>query len=564
MISKSTIDEIFNKADIVEVVSGYVTLKKAGASYKGLSPFTNEKTPSFMVSPSKGIFKCFSSGKGGSVVDFVMEQERCTYPEALRWLAEKYNIPVQEDGKREDTSAKHEALAALEARQANFVAALPNSTAQEYMLGRGFTGETMLKFGVGYCKPGAHDKMQGRVTFPIHGLNGKLVSFGGRLLEKDDNRPKYLNGEESELYTKSKVLYNLHRAKQEMVRAGRVYLVEGYTDVMAMDQHGIHNVVATCGTALTADQCALLRKFVAEVVVVYDGDAPGVKAANRGVELMLEADLVVRLVMIPDNLDPFDYLMGQGADAFRALPENDFVVYRMAQLSEFSRKDPARQADCIRSLCGTISHVRDLVLRSVYRNQVSSLFKVDERMLDAYIGPQKEISPIEHRTREEHEEAELLVLLYECGDQKMLINWERGTMAQCTVKDYVIQSLEEDGLELHETHLLPMYQYMVQHYHDDKWHEMPIVQWPDGLRQRMTDVLTNMSLPPLDADELKKYTIDLVNRVKYNAVLEMLEATNLLLAEATEDDEVIQVLEHKQKLTTVARKLGAYYGATVR
>ena len=326
MIDQQTITQIFDTADIVEVISDFVTLKKSGANYKGLSPFSNEKTPSFMVSPAKGIFKDFSSGKGGNVVGFLMEHEKLSYPEALRYLAQKYNIPIEEkELSAEEIQQKNEreSLLAVTAYAAKYFSDQLESEKGKaiglsYYRKRGFRDDILKKFQLGYSperrtafteeagkngykrsylvKTGLSierddylfDRFAGRVIFPIHSLSGNVIGFGGRTLKSDKNIAKYLNSPESDIYHKSRVLYGLFQAKKSIVSKERCFLVEGYTDVIAMHQAGIDNVVASSGTALTTEQIRLIKRFSGDITILYDGDEPGIKASFRGIDMILE------------------------------------------------------------------------------------------------------------------------------------------------------------------------------------------------------------------------------------------------------------------------------------
>jgi DNA primase len=343
MIDQETINKIFDTADIVEVISEYVQLKKTGSNYKGLSPFSNEKTPSFIVSPSKGIFKDFSSGKGGNVVGFLMEHEKLSYPEALKHLARKYHIEYEEKEKTpEDILHENEReslMVVTSFAQKYFSHKIQNNAegkaiGLKYLRERGIREDIIEKFQLGYSpeerdafsreaiksgykteflvKSGLSidhngkffDRFSGRVIFPIHGLSGTVVGFGGRTLRTDKEVAKYLNSPESEIYHKSRVLYGLFFAKKSIVTHNKCYLVEGYTDVIAMHQAGIENVVASSGTALTVEQIRLIKRFTPNITILYDGDQAGIKASFRGIDLVLEEGLNVKVLLLPDGEDP--------------------------------------------------------------------------------------------------------------------------------------------------------------------------------------------------------------------------------------------------------------------
>ncbi len=348
MIDQQTINQIFETADIVDVISDFVTLKKSGTNYKGLSPFSNEKTPSFMVSPAKGIYKDFSSGKGGNVVGFLMEHEKLSYPEALRYLAQKYNIPFEEkELSAEEIQQKNEReslLAVTEFAAKYFAQQLLGEEGKaigfSYFRKRGFRDDTIQKFQLGYSpeertafsreagKNGYKkqylvttglsierenylvDRFAGRVIFPIHALSGSVIGFGGRTLKSDKKIAKYLNSPESDIYHKSRVLYGLFQAKKAIVSKDQCFLVEGYTDVIAMHQAGIENVVASSGTALTTEQIRLVKRFTENITILYDGDEAGIKASFRGIDMILEEGMNVKVVMLPAGEDPDSLCQG--------------------------------------------------------------------------------------------------------------------------------------------------------------------------------------------------------------------------------------------------------------
>jgi DNA primase len=346
LIDRQTIERIFDAIDIVEVISDFVSLKKTGQNYKGFSPWTNEKTPSFFVSPSKGIFKDFSSGKGGNAVGFLMEHEKLTYPEALHWLAKKYNIEIlEQEPTAEEIQIQNERESLLVINtfaQKYFTSNLYDqqegqSVALAYFKERGIRESTIKKFQLGYSleqkdaftreakkkgfktdlleKTGltiqkennAFDRFNGRIMFPIHGLSGNIIGFGGRTLRSDDKTAKYLNSPESEIYQKSKVLYGLYFARQSVAKLDKCFLVEGYIDVLSMHQAGIENVVASSGTSLTIEQLRLIKRFTSNITIIYDGDEAGIKASLRGIDLVLEEGLNLRVVLLPDREDPDSY-----------------------------------------------------------------------------------------------------------------------------------------------------------------------------------------------------------------------------------------------------------------
>src|SRR6201996_7691752 len=424
MILKPTVDRIMEAIDIVEVVGEFVQLKKRGANYIGLSPFANEKTPSFTVSPAKGIFKDFSSGKGGSAITFLMELEKFTYPEALKWLAKKYGIEVEETvetAENKEEENRRESLMIVSAFAAKFFhESLLNtddgkSIGLSYFKERGFTNETIKKFELGYSpdqweaftikalKEGyqqqfleetglsvkrdngsLYDRYRGRVMFPIHSFTGRGIAFGGRPLKNDKNVPKYVNSPESEIYHKSNVLYGLYFAKKAIREEDNCYLVEGYADVISVHQAGIENTVASSGTSLTVEQIRLIGRLTKNITILYDGDAAGIKASLRGLDMILEEGLNVKVVLFPDGHDPDSYVRLVGTSAFKkyiADTRKDFILYKTDILLKDAGNDPIKRAEVIREIVESIAKIPDSIKASVFIKECSDQLKIDERAL---------------------------------------------------------------------------------------------------------------------------------------------------------------------------------------
>jgi len=423
LISKQTIARILEDAHIEEVIGEFVKLKKSGQNYKGLSPFTNERNPSFYVSPAKGIFKCFSSGKGGNVVNFLMEHEHFTYPEALLFLAKKYGISIEEDAvSPEDTQAENEreTLFQVTAFALNFFAnnLLETESGKaiglEYLKNRDLRLDTIKKFQLGYSpeswdafskhaieqgykleyleksgltitKDGrSYDRFRGRVIFPVHNISGRILGFGGRTLLKDDNVPKYVNSPESEIYNKSQILYGLYFAKSAIIRQDNCYLVEGYTDVISLHQAGIENVVASSGTALTEEQIRLIKRYTPNVTILYDGDPAGIKASFRGIDMVLEQGMNVRIVLFPDGEDPDSYARKHRRAELEELitgKAQDFIRFKTSLLLKEAAGDPIKRAGLIKEIVGSISLIPDPIYRSVYIKECSMLMEVQEQVL---------------------------------------------------------------------------------------------------------------------------------------------------------------------------------------
>lgn len=429
MISKATIDQVFETARVEEVIGDFVQLKKSGSNFKGLSPFTDERTPSFMVSPVKQIWKDFSSGKGGNVVAFLMEHEHFTYPEAIKYLARKYGIEIEEsqrsDAEKEQASERESMYLVSEFAQHYFEDCLWHTEAGKaigltYFKERGFAAETIKDFGLGYCsdqwdaftktalekgyqleflektgltivKDGADpdtkrmfDRFRSRVLFPIHSMSGRVLGFGGRILGNDGKAAKYLNSPESEIYHKSKVLYGIYFAKQAIAREDSCYLVEGYTDVIQLHQRGIRNVVASSGTALTPEQIRLVNRLTRNITVLFDGDAAGERASLRGIDLILEEGMNVRVCTFPAGEDPDSFAKANEPEAIlRYLQEHsmDFIQYKTSLLARETANDPIRKAETIREIVQSIAKIPDTIKREIYIQECAAMMHVSEDVL---------------------------------------------------------------------------------------------------------------------------------------------------------------------------------------
>lgn len=423
MIDQATIDRILEAADIVNVVSEFVTLRKRGVNYVGLCPFHDDKSPSFYVSPAKNICKCFACGAGGTPVHFIMNHEQLSYYEALRFLAKKYNIEIQErELTEQEKQARNERESMLIVNNwaANYFQqnlheqAEGRSVGLRYFAERGLREEMIRKFQLGYSldqrdalfrsataagyKPSylektglvirydngrVNDRFRGRVIFPVHTLSGKVVAFGGRILKKDEKAAKYVNSPESEIYHKGNELYGLYFAKQAIVKKDRCFLVEGYMDVIGMHQVGIENVVASSGTALTGGQIRLIHRFTGNITVLYDGDAAGIKAALRGIDMLIEEGMKVKVVLLPDGEDP-DSFARRGASAFDTYiqeHETDFIRFKIQLALQDAANDPIKRTALISDILRTIALIPDNIARAVYLRECSETMAIDEQIL---------------------------------------------------------------------------------------------------------------------------------------------------------------------------------------
>lgn len=423
MIDKATIDRIMDAANIVDVVSEFVTLRKAGVNYKGLCPFHNEKTPSFVVSPSKGYCHCFSCGKGGNVVGFIMEHEQMTYPEALRWLAKKYNIEIHEreltdDERREENERESLFIInewALHYFQDNLLNTKKGQAiGMQYFRSRGFRDDTINRFQLGYAMPERdalartalangfkeqylidtglcyrkedgtlQDRYHGRVIFPVHTVTGRVVAFGGRILENNKKLAKYVNSPESLIYHKSNELYGIYQAKHAITKNDRCYLVEGYIDVTSMHQSGVENVVASSGTSLTTGQIRLIHRFTSNITVLYDGDAAGIHASIRGIDMLLAEGMNVKVLLLPDGDDPDSFARKHTAQEFRDYIEShqtDFIEFKTNLLLR-GVTDPIKRSEAISSIVKSVSVIQDQITRATYITECAHRLGMNEATL---------------------------------------------------------------------------------------------------------------------------------------------------------------------------------------
>ena len=526
MISKSTIDTVFETARVEEVIGDFVQLKRAGSNFKGLSPFSDERSPSFMVSPVKQIWKDFSSGKGGNAVAFLMEHEHFTYPEAIRYLAKKYNIEIEETEQtaeeKANTDVRESMYLVSEFAQKYFHDTLLNSEEGKaiglsYFKERGFTNETIKKFGLGYSpeiwdafskealgkgykleflestgltinKERLIDRFRGRVMFPIHSMSGRVLGFGGRILGNDKKAAKYLNSPESDIYHKSKVLYGIFMAKQAIAKQNNCYLVEGYTDVIQFHQAGIENVVASSGTALTPDQIRLINRLTKNITVLFDGDAAGLRASIRGIDLILEEGMNVKVCTFPDGEDPDSFAKKNSYEAlveYLEINAKDFIQFKANLLMGEAKNDPVKKADLIRDMVTSISKIKDRIQREIYIQETSRIMDISEQVLLNTLAQlvQKDITETGKKIKQEQQAFEVvknenpvatqkvdvlyelerkiieILLLYgnkteEFEDTLLKTNEATGEIEQITelkeykVYDRIFLSLQEDEVEL--------------------------------------------------------------------------------------------------------------------
>ena len=655
MISRTTIDRIFQATLIEDVVGEFVHLKKSGSSYRGLSPFVNEKTPSFFVVPAKGIYKDFSSGKGGNAIDFLMQHEKLTYPEALRWLANRYNIEIEEESQTEEQKAEKS-----EREQLSVVTDFANKYFQDqmynsemgraiglsYFESRGFREDTLKKFQLGYCPDGwdkmsqaalsaghsltyllktgltrekdgsLYDFFRGRVMFPIHNVSGKVIAFGGRTLKAEKDIAKYFNSPESDLYHKSNTLYGLHLAKNAMVKEDNCFLVEGYTDVIALHQAGVENVVASSGTSLTEGQIRLIRRFTQNITILYDGDKAGIKASFRGIDMILKEGLNVRVSTFPDGDDPDSYSRKHSSEEIQLYVKDnakDFIRYKTALLLEEVGNDPIKKAGLIRGIVDSIALIPDAIKRSVFVQDCSQIMGIGESVLFLELnkslqenlkkGPVKSTSsedggvhttveaptptpfdetiPVPDTLNAEAQERDFMRILLMYGEYEMpieIVNEEgKREVIHLSVADYLIGNLEHDFMTLQ----CEVYSKMLKEYLElVKDNQMPshhnfTSHEEESVRSEAVNVLTtrhqiseNWKTKHGILTESEEYVIgkaakDCLFRMKMRHVQIASKSIESQLENESNEDEIMMLLAEKKRLDEVRKQLADNFGTVV-
>lgn len=612
MISRSTIDEIFNALRVEEVIGDFITLKRAGSNLKGLSPFSDEKSPSFMVSPAKQIWKDFSSGKGGTAVSFLMESEQFTYPEALRYLAKKYNIEIQED--REQTDEQKQKAKTKEnlftltdfARKYFSQQLLETDEGKQiglsYFKERGFTQEIITQFELGYSpksrtafydyaiKKGYTkelisqsgicvikedfivDRFRERVLFPIHGFSGRTIAFGGRILKSNAKAAKYLNSPESDIYHKSDVLYGLFQSKQHISKVDNCILVEGYTDVLSMHQNGIKNVVASSGTALTKNQIRLIKRLTNNITMLFDSDAAGIKAAFRGIDLILEQELNVKVLALPNGEDPDSFAQKHSEEEFKKyLNEHstDFIQFKTNLLLADAQGDTVKKTALIRDIVRSISLVANNIQRELYIQECAALMEVSEKVLFSELQQvlqqknkqDKRASPprmeLVETTEKEKEEAlpylqlieqELLNLLLSHGQRPMELS-DLDTQEEyiTTVAEEIMNQLAVDQLTFSvETHQ-EIYQQIIDGFEQKKEIRTADFFIHSEQKKEIIELVSHLQFEKYELSErnqykdekhkyLKKYLMDVIYRFKFKLVEDMIKTTQLEIAQKETDN----------------------------
>ncbi len=641
-LSRETIEQVQQAADIVEVVGDFVSLKKKGHYMMACCPFHNEKSPSFSVTPSKGIYHCFGCGKSGDSIQFIMDHETFTFGEAIVYLAHKYNIEIVEYGnKEEDVQLKTERESiqiALQYAKDHYVHNLwetdeGKSIGLSYFRERGFIDPIVKKFELGYSldewegllkkavsdqyqpevlqKAGLilqrenandstqvkfYDRFRGRVMFPIHSVAGKVIGFGARMLGKEKNQPKYLNSPETEVYHKGKVLYGLFQAKVAIRKLDECFLVEGYTDVTSMHQGGIEHVVASSGTALTEDQIKLVRRYTPNITLVYDGDNAGMKAALRGVDLILEQEMNVSIVVLPDQEDPDSFVRKKGGDGFLAYVKEhkkDFITFKASLLSEEAGRDPYKKAAVIKDIVESITRVKDGIKRAVFFRECSRLLDVDEQVLISeynkfvYTSRQKgQQSPQEQlvdylpeleeeKVHQAYDYSAELIKNQEEAILKLLLNYFNEPMGEgLSLGAYILHELEDISFQV------PVFGSIVQEMVDlvakgEKVESTYFIQHPDTQLSRESIRLLSAThavspnwekfqiIVPTDLDMLSTITPRSVLQFKKGAIKRMMDEMMLKIKDESDEQALMELLRQVKELKKISDQINGLLGIVV-
>ncbi len=652
MISQSTIQNVLDAARVEEVIGDFIQLKKSGSNYKGLSPFTDERTPSFMVSPVKQIWKDFSSGKGGNAISFIMEHEHFSYPEAIKYLAKKYNIEIEEteqSDEQKQAASERESMYLVNAFAQEFFINQMHKTDEGKSIGlsyfkeRGFTPESIEKYKLGYSpeawqaltdkaiskgyklefleKTGLtvvkddrkFDRFRGRVIFPIHSLTGRVLGFGGRILTNDKKAAKYLNSPESEIYHKSNVLYGLYQAKSHIAKENNCYLVEGYTDVIQFHQTGIKNVVASSGTALTEQQIRLIQRLTSNITVLFDGDDAGIRASLRGVDMILEQGMQVKVCTFPDGEDPDSFAKANDEDDLRAyLDENakDFIQFKARLLNETAKDDPAQKAEVTRDIIHSISKIPDQIRQELYVKTCSDIMQVSEEVLFSTLAqikakaerdykraqrqkPQEQMEvvskPVEHREKvDPQEELERIIisLLLRYGNQSgefedfVLKPNDEGDLVLTVEKNEenvfnkIYMELQEDEIEFTNPRFKTIYNLICEQYSEQEMidykqlmNNIDVEDLNNEISSALLDI-ENHSLHRWDTKHIyvnpkeeldpKEITQTILN-LRRLLIKKKIEELSLSVKEAKQDShmEVLsETLEYKKLEMLISNKIG--------
>jgi DNA primase len=656
MIPRETVELISETARIEEVVGDFVALKKRGVNMIGLCPFHNEKTPSFNVSPTRGIFKCFGCGKGGNSVNFIMEHEHMSYPDALRYLANRYNITIEEEQRSDEAiqqDTERESLYVVsQFAQKHFTHNLleteeGRSIGLSYFKERGFTLPTIEKFQLGYAIDSYEDLLKnaeekgykvellekcglikrredgktfdffrGRVVFPIHNITGKVIAFGARTLKSDKKEPKYLNSPETEIYVKSNILYGISFAKRAIIANDNCYLVEGYTDVVSMHQAGIENVVASSGTSLTTGQIRLIKRYTQNITILYDGDPAGIKASFRGIDMILEEGMNVKVLLFPDGEDPDSYARNHSTEEvheFIRTHTQDFILFKTQILLADAQNDPVKKAALIRELVQSVALVPDAITRSVYVKECSKLFDMQEQTLlnelnkirrskiaketgadlpvvspmESFVEVQREKETIDELLPQERDLARILL---NYGDREIdfeitIEEEETGAdgnpkshqeVLRTTVAEFIVHQLTSDGIQLENEEFATIIQdYAMALDAGLILTQQHFLNAPEGASQAAIDLVVSpyqlsskwkekhLIYTKAEDEKLSHMVRNAVYSFKLKKVMRMIEELQNLLKTVKDDAEVDQLLEEQKSLFEVKKILSAELGRVI-
>lgn len=651
MIERDTIQTVIETARIDEVVGEFVNLRKRGSNYVGLCPFHDERTPSFSVSPSKGIYKCFGCGKAGNVIGFIMDHEHYSYPEAIRFLAKKYNIEIEE---KEQTPEQQEHLNELETlyninlfAQQYFTDQLRNnekgravalsylkerdfkmSAIEQFQLGyspdawdgftahaltEGYRKEDLVKSGLSIEKDDKlYDRFRGRAMFPVHNLTGRVIAFGGRILTSGTNQPKYINSPETDIYNKSKALYGLYFSKPGIIKENLCYLVEGYTDVISLFQAGIRNVVASSGTSLTVDQIKLIKRYTSNIAILYDGDEAGLQASFRGIDLILEQGMNVRIIIFPEGEDPDSFVRNHRiseVEEFLEQEARDFIEFKTDILLRDAGNDPVKRASLIREIIGSISLIPDAITRSIYVKECSTRLDMDEQTLvnelnkkfrerlkkrvrqdyskDEYL-PEPDIEMTEPQqvtdhTNTEYQEKDIIRLLLQFGDREEEFKIEPGEgeareKVRFLVSRFIIEDLKSDGISFSN----PLYQRIFDEYDaylskNDKPPEFEFFSSHPDFSISKTAIDLTLSRYEISSNwekNLRIHTngeeeripgavVSAVLSLKAKRIAQSMEDIQKQIEEATDEEQMLLLMDKQRKLQVIRNDINGQLGRVV-
>lgn len=637
MISRETIDEVKNRVDIVDVIGDFVSLKRSGQNYKALSPFNNEKTPSFYVVPSKGIFKDFSSGKGGDAITFVMEHEGMSYLEAIKYLGKKYGVEIKEevytDAEQATQSARDSLYIVMNYAKDYFSSLLFNheegaGIGLSYFRERGFNDRTINKFELGYSlneweglrraamasgysqeileKAGlvinkgegkCYDRFRGRVIFPVHNLSGKVIAFGARILTKEKDQPKYINSPETEIYHKSQVLYGMFQAKNAIRKEDFCYLVEGYTDVISLHQADVENVVASSGTALTEEQIRLMRRFTENVTVLFDGDNAGIKAALRGIDLVLKGGLNVRVVLLPDGEDPDSYSRKLGSTAFKEYLRShtqDFISFKIDHYAGDVARDPIKRGEATRELISTLAVIPDETKRFPYYQKISTALGVNEQTVIGEVnkfrikvGRENQKSETKEKQQEEVKDvleeldispvttSQYRVIAQERETIRLMLNYAENSYEDQRLIDFFMAELEE--VEFSDPVLKEIYETFKAGL--DKGIVPDSFYFMESGSPKVKQIVADLTIPkyqtskywsekyhiyfPHEKEVIQDVAFSNVLRLKFRLIQKLMEENLQQIKQAKDDKDIDNYLTILEQLKNAEKELAGILGIVI-